>query len=99
VKSRTARRVVPAAVVMVLGISSPFSQSNQLTSAPSSETNVKPLLLEKNEGELRIRRIHPDAGIPASSQFILTVSLKNNGSQHLVAGTEELAPGANLTQA
>ena len=95
-KSRTARRVVTAAVVMVLGISSAFSQSNQLTSAPSSETNGKPLLLEKNEGELRTRRIHTDAGIPASPQFILKVSPKNNGSQHLVAGTEELAPGATL---
>src|SRR5436190_16787822 len=81
---------------MVLGISSAFSQSNQLTSAPSSETKVKPLLLEKNEGELRTRRIHTDAGIPASSQFILKVSPKNNDSQHLVAGTEELAPGATL---
>jgi quercetin dioxygenase-like cupin family protein len=96
VKSRTARRAVTAAVVVALGISSAFSQSNQLTSAPSSETTVKPLLLEKNEGELRTRRIHTDAGIPASSQFILKVSPKNNGSQHLVAGTEELAPGATL---
>jgi quercetin dioxygenase-like cupin family protein len=96
VKSRTARRVVTAAVVMVLGISCAFSQSNQLTSAPSSETKGKPLLLEKNEGELRTRRIHTDAGIPASSQSILKVSPKNNGSQHLVAGTEELAPGATL---
>jgi quercetin dioxygenase-like cupin family protein len=96
VKSRTARRAVTAAVVVALGISSAFSQSNQLTPAPSSESNVKPLLLEKNEGELRTRRIHTDAGIPASSQFILKVSPKNNGSQHLVAGTEELAPGATL---
>jgi quercetin dioxygenase-like cupin family protein len=96
VKSRTARRVVTAAVVMALGISSAFSQSNQLTSAPSSETKGKPVLLEKNEGELRTRRIHTDAGIPASSQFILKVSPKNNGSQHLVAGTEEVAPGATL---
>jgi quercetin dioxygenase-like cupin family protein len=32
----------------------------------------------------------------ASSQFTLKVSPKNNGSEHLVAGTEELAPGATL---
>ena len=31
-----------------------------------------------------------------SSQFMLKVSPKNNGSQHLVAGTEELAPGAAI---
>jgi quercetin dioxygenase-like cupin family protein len=81
---------------MVVGLSTAFSQSNQLTAAPISETNVKPLLLEKNEGELRTRRIHTDASIPASSQFMLKVSPKNNGSQHLVAGTEDLAPGATL---
>jgi len=52
--------------------------------------------LEKNEGELRTGRIHTDASISASSQFILKVSPKNNGSQHLVAGTEELAPGAAI---
>ncbi len=81
---------------MVLGLCSAFSQSNPASVAPSSETNVKPLLLEKNEGELRTRRIHTDASTPASSQFMLKVSPKNNGSEHLVAGTEELAPGATL---
>jgi quercetin dioxygenase-like cupin family protein len=73
-----------------------FSPLNQPSAAQSSETNVKPLLLEKNEGELRTRRIHTDGSIPASSQFILKVSPKNNGSQHLVAGMEELAPGASI---
>jgi quercetin dioxygenase-like cupin family protein len=34
--------------------------------------------------------------VPASSQFMLKVSPKNNGSQHLVAGMEELAPGAAI---
>ena len=37
-----------------------------------------------------------DDSSPASSQFMLKVSPKNNGSQHLVAGTEEVAPGATL---
>ena len=95
-KSRAIRRVVTAVVVTVVGLCSAFSQSNQPTAAPSSGTNGKPLLLEKNEGELRTRRIHTDASTPASSQFTLKVSPKNNGSQHLVAGTEELAPGATL---
>jgi len=64
--------------------------------APGSDTDAKPLLLEKNEGELRTRRIHTDSSSPASSQFMLKVSPKNNGSQHLVAGTEVLAPGAAI---
>jgi quercetin dioxygenase-like cupin family protein len=95
-KSRAGWRVVTATVVTVVGLCSAFSQSNQLSTAASSETNVKPLILERNEGELRTRRIHTDASVPASSQFMLKVSPKNNGSQHLVAGTEELAQGAAI---
>ena len=95
-KSRAGWRVVTATVVTVVGLCSAFSQSNQLSTAASSETNVKPLVLERNEGELRTRRIHTDASVPASSQFMLKVSPKNNGSQHLVAGTEELAQGAAI---
>jgi quercetin dioxygenase-like cupin family protein len=81
---------------MVVGLCPAFSQTNQSGAAPSSDTTAKPLLLERNEGELRTRRIHTDNSAPASSQFMLKVSPKNNGSQHLVAGTELLAPGATL---
>jgi quercetin dioxygenase-like cupin family protein len=80
--------------VMVVGLCSAFSQSNPSSSPPGSDINAKPLLLEKNEGELRTRRIHTDNSASASSQFMLKVSPTNNGSQHLVAGTEELAPGS-----
>jgi len=72
------------------------SHANQSAGAPSSETTARPLMLDSEEGELRTRRIHTDSSSPASSQFILKVSPKNNGSQHLVAGTEVLAPGAAL---
>jgi quercetin dioxygenase-like cupin family protein len=95
VKSKAICSVFTAAALMVVGLSA-FSQSNQSRAAPSSDTDVKPLLLERNEGELRTRRIHIDDSAPASSQFMLKVSPKNNGSQHLVAGTEEVAPGATL---
>ena len=95
-KSRAVRHVVTAVVAMVVGLCSSRAQSIQSSADLSPEANVKPLLLERNEGELRTRRIHTDASAPASSQFMLKVSPKNNGSQHLVAGTEELAPGATL---
>jgi quercetin dioxygenase-like cupin family protein len=95
-KSSAGWRVVTAIVVTVVGLCSAFSQSNQSSTATSSESDVKPLILERNEGELRTRRIHTDASVPASSQFMLKVSPKNNGSQHLVAGTEELAQGAAI---
>src|SRR5215472_1891732 len=47
----------------------------------------KPLLLEKNEGERRIWRE------PPPGDFLLKVSPKNNGSQRLVMGTEDMSPG------
>jgi quercetin dioxygenase-like cupin family protein len=61
--------------------------SAQSPSASSSQVFPKPLLLEKNEGERRIWRE------PPPGDFMLKVSPKNNGSQHLVMGTEDMAPG------
>ena len=90
------RSAVTAVAIIVIGLCSLRAQSIQSSAAPISETSAKPLLLERTEGELRTRRIHTDNSAPASSQFMLKVSPKNNGSQHLVAGTEELAPGATL---
>ena len=95
-KSQAVRCVLIAMVAMVVAIYSLPAQPIQSSATPEVGANAKPLLLEKNEGELRTRRIHTDATTPASSQFMLKVSPKNNGSQHLVAGTEELAPGATL---
>jgi quercetin dioxygenase-like cupin family protein len=95
-KSRITRSVSIAVALMFGGLCSMYSQLNPPSAAPGSETDAKPLLLERNEGELRTRRIHVDQSTTASSQFMLKVSPKNNGSQHLVAGTEEVAPGATL---
>lgn len=95
-KSTGVLRAVIALAVAVVGVPSAFSQSSQSNATPIPVTNVKPLLLEKDQGELRTRRVHTDSSRPASSQFMLKVSPKNNGSQHLVAGTEELAPGAAI---
>jgi quercetin dioxygenase-like cupin family protein len=78
--------VVAALAVFGSGLAAAFQKTEP----------ARPLLLERNEGELRTRRIHADSSVPASSQFMLKVSPKNNGSQHLVAGTEVLAPGATL---
>jgi len=83
----------PATAALIVGLCSAFSH---LSPAGAAENIAKPLLLEKNEGELRTRRIHVDHSTTASSQFMLKVSPKNNGSEHLVAGTEEVAPGATL---
>jgi quercetin dioxygenase-like cupin family protein len=95
VNSKAIGGVFAAAALTTVGLCT-IAQSNQSGAAPSLETDAKPLLLERNEGELRTRRIHVDKSATASSQFMLKVSPKNNGSQHLVAGTEEVAPGATL---
>jgi mannose-6-phosphate isomerase-like protein (cupin superfamily) len=93
-KARELQNMIATLAIVLAGLCHSRAQSIQSGAAP--DPNVKPLLLERNEGELRTRRIHTDASIPASSQFMLKVSPKNNGSQHLVLGTEELAPGAAI---
>ena len=73
--------------VMLLGVCVFQTRPAQSSSATTSQVAPKPLLLEKNEGERRIWRE------PPPGDFILKVSPKNNGSQHLVMGTEDMAPG------
>jgi quercetin dioxygenase-like cupin family protein len=89
--------VIALAIVLVVLYSS-RAQSIQSSAPPAVDPNGKPLLLEKNEGELRTRRIPTNSRAVPARQFMLKVSPKNNGSQHLVLGTEELAPGATITK-
>jgi quercetin dioxygenase-like cupin family protein len=53
-----------------------------------------PLILEKNEGEARWWR--PVPGDPGTSRFVLKVDPVNGGSDHLVVGTEDFAPGDSI---
>ncbi len=53
---------------------------------------AKTLVLERNEGETRVRRPHGALPTP-SAEFILKVTPENSGSKHLVLGTEEIPPG------
>src|SRR4051812_45635263 len=91
-------RIVPHCIVtiaMVFGLAS--TSLSQVTAIPlTNNGRAKPVILEKNEGELRTRRIHTDRSSVASSQFLLKVSPKNNGSQQLVMGSEELQPNARI---
>jgi quercetin dioxygenase-like cupin family protein len=56
---------------------------------------AKTLVLEKNEGEKRLRRPLGSLPIP-SEEFILKVTPQNSGSQHFVLGTEEIPPGGEI---
>src|ERR1700751_997760 len=60
-----------------------------------TEGGAKAIVLQKNEGELRTRRPREGVASP-SSDFLLKVSPKTNGSKHLLLGTEEIPPGAGI---
>jgi quercetin dioxygenase-like cupin family protein len=82
-----------SALLLVMGCVC-HAQSDMAHAPAASPSVAKPLLLEKNEGELRTRRPRPKPS-PAS-QFMLKAGPKINGSQHLVVGTEQIAPGASI---
>ena len=76
-----------------------FSVSGQAVRSATNDV-AKPVILEKNEGELRVRRRPLGAdnvALPVpTSEFMLKISPKNNGSQHLVMGTEQIPPGGRI---
>lgn len=84
-------RATFATTAVMLGAVCVFqTRSAQTNSASTPQAAPKPLLLEKNEGERRIWRE------PPPGEFILKVSPKNNGSQHLVFGTEDMVAGDEI---
>lgn len=82
---RSSGIVTLAAMLIAVGICRAQSDHSGSASAPTGA--AKPLLLEKNEGELRVRRN------ATASTFMLKVSPKDNDSQRLVLGEEDLSPG------
>jgi len=84
--SRSLRKTVASIAGVLLAVFVFQTRSAQSQSAATSPTVAKPLLLEKDEGERRIWRE------PPPGDFTLKVSPKNNGSQHLVMGTEDMQP-------
>src|SRR5580700_12163711 len=61
----------------------------------STERGAKPVVLQKNEGELRTRRPREGVASP-SSDFLLKIGPKTSGSKHLLLFTEEIPPGAAI---
>jgi len=85
--SNSTRATFATIAVVLVAVCVFQTRSAQSSSATTPQTVAKPLLLEKDEGERRIWRE------PPPGDFILKVSPKNNGSQHLVMGTEDMHPG------
>src|ERR1700704_2767945 len=61
----------------------------------SQSQGAKTVVLEKNEGEARVRRPLGSLPIP-TAEFILKVTPQNSGSKHLVLGTEDIPPGGEI---
>jgi quercetin dioxygenase-like cupin family protein len=77
-----------------LTIVSVVTQSGYAQSETTLEAagGMKPLVLQKHEGEGRVRRPRGTLPIPTAN-FILKVTPQNTGSKHLVMGTEDIPPG------
>lgn len=65
-----------------------IASTTSLTQSPGA----KILVLEREQGEKRIRRPREKMPNP-TSEFMLKVTPQNSGSQHLVLGTETIPPG------
>ena len=89
---------ITTVAVLIGRVDSAQSQATSNPAVAGAEERAQPLILEKDGGELRTRRIHTDKSTVAAPQFLLKVSPKNNGSQHLVLGTEDLLPGARIAK-
>jgi mannose-6-phosphate isomerase-like protein (cupin superfamily) len=61
--------------------------------SPAPDGGAKPLVLQKNDGDLRTRRPREGVASP-SSEFLLKIGPKTSGSKHLLLFTEEIPPGA-----
>jgi hypothetical protein len=61
--------------------------------SPVPESGAKPIVLKKNDGDLRTRRPREGVASP-SSDFLLMVGPKTSGSKHLLLVTEKIRPGA-----
>jgi quercetin dioxygenase-like cupin family protein len=88
--SSSVRTMFATMAVMLVAAGALPTRTAQSSSASTSQGAARPLLLEKTEGERRIWRE------PPPGDFILKVSPKNNGSQHLVMLTEDIAPGDDI---
>ena len=67
------------------------------TTCLAQSPGARILVLEREQGEKRIRRPREKMPNP-TSEFILKVTPQNSGSQHLVLGTETIPPGGVITK-
>jgi quercetin dioxygenase-like cupin family protein len=62
----------------------------------AANAETKPLILEKGDGEHRVRR--PRETPMPTADFTIKVDPKNGGSRHLILGTENIPPGGQIAR-
>jgi quercetin dioxygenase-like cupin family protein len=67
------------------------------TACLAQSLDARVVVLERDQGEKRVRRPREKIPNPAS-EFILKVTPQNSGSQHLVLGTETIPPGGMIAR-
>jgi quercetin dioxygenase-like cupin family protein len=84
-----------ATLVLVCGIA---SAAPLAPPAPPQDEAVSPagLILQVDEGERRVRRSRAEGAPGLTTPFILKVDRRNGGSEHLMMGYEEIAPGDSI---
>lgn len=85
------RNILPWAGALLLA-GGYFIVRTEAAAQSRTSTNPAPLILEKEDGEQRVRRPR-EVPVPAST-ITIKVDQLNGGSKNLVVGTEVIAPGA-----
>jgi len=62
----------------------------------AADVPTKPLILEKDDGEHRVRR--PRETPMPTAEFTIKVDPQNGGSRHMVLGTETIPPGGQIAR-
>ena len=92
-RSMRIRYVLTVATACILA-SGYFLARTRAAAQSASNTGPVPLILEKEDGEHRVRRTR-EIPVPTGA-FTIKVDQLNGGSKNLVLGTEILAPGRTI---
>ena len=84
------RRALPVLMLLVSSCSSPPAPAAQPAGVNVQGT---PLVVDASAGERRVRRPGAASVAALNTPFIIKVDRRNGGSQDLVMGTEDIAPG------
>jgi quercetin dioxygenase-like cupin family protein len=86
-----------SALLFLLTSASPVAATPGAADSHSpTEPQSEGLILQLDEGERRVRRSRTEGAVGLTTPFILKVDRQNGGSEHLVMGYEEIAPGAAI---